>query len=164
MEIRLATREDYGKINRIYSYAREFMKAAGNPFQWKDGYPCEEIILSDIDLERLYLVLDNGEPVAVFVYFFGEEPDYKKIYDGEWKNGEPYGVIHRIAVAENSHGKGISRLCFDFAFGKCGNVRIDTHKENHPMQKALSKCGFEYCGKIYLKNGEERFAYQKITK
>ena len=164
MNIRLATRDDYEKINQIYSDAREFMKAAGNPYQWKNGYPCEEIILSDIDLRHLYVVLDNNEPVAVFVYFFGEEPDYKDIYCGAWRNNEPYGVIHRIAVSQKSHGKGISRFCFDFAFEKCGNIKIDTHKENYPMQKALEKFGFELCGKIYLKNGEERLAYQKSSK
>ena len=161
MDIRLATHNDYEKISAIYADAREFMRMAGNSDQWKDGYPCEEIIRSDIERKQLYVVLDKNEPVAVFVYFFGIEEDYRKIFDGAWKNNDPYGVIHRIAVAKNSHGKGLSRLCFDFAFGKCGNVKIDTHKENYPMQKVLVKCGFELCGRIFLKNGDERLGYQK---
>ena len=162
MEIRLASFAELEEIDSIYSEARSFMRAAGNPTQWKDGYPCQELIRSDIESRQLYVVEDCGELMAVFVYFFGEDRTYKKIYDGAWKNDEPYGVIHRIAVSEKSHGKGVSRLCFDFAYEKCGNLKIDTHRDNIPMQRALLKYGFEKCGIIYLENGEERIAYQRI--
>ena len=62
-------------------------------------------------------------------------------------------------------------MCFcgciiDFCFNKCfemfQNLRIDTHRDNIPMQKVLKRNGFEYCGIIYLENGDERLAYQKI--
>ena len=42
-------------------------------------------------------------------------------------------------------------------------LRIDTHADNHPMQKALSRLGFAYCGVIYLQSGDSRMAFQKIT-
>lgn len=42
------------------------------------------------------------------------------------------------------------------------NIRIDTHWDNKPMQGALAKAGFHYCGIIHLLDGDERLAYQKI--
>jgi hypothetical protein len=52
-------------------------------------------------------------------------------------------------------------FCFDFALSQCKNVKIDTHRDNIPMQRALEKKGFSYCGIIHIANGDERIAYQK---
>ena len=41
------------------------------------------------------------------------------------------------------------------------SIRIDTHKDNIPMQRALAKHGFIKCGIIHLANGDERIAFQK---
>ncbi len=165
MEIRKAKTSDLEVVEKIYSDAKAFMRKSGNATQWSGGYPSRELILSDIEKEQLYVaVSEDGEIYASFVYFFGVDKTYVKIYDGEWKNDLPYGVVHRIAVAENAHGMGVARFCFDYAYNLCKNLKIDTHESNIPMQKALLKCGFEYCGIIYLENGESRIAFQKYSK
>ena len=161
MQIRAANLNDLPEIENIYSDARKFMREAGNLEQWAGGYPERELIISDIESERLYVAFEKESILAVFVYFFGEDSTYLKIYNGKWKNDKPYGVIHRIAVSKNAHGMGASSYCFNFAYEKCGNLKIDTHKDNIPMQKTLSKNGFEYCGIIYLEDGGERIAFQK---
>ena len=161
MKIRLAEEKDISVIEAIYDSARTFMCNTGNMYQWSGGYPNRELILSDLNSSSLYVAEQNDRILGVFVYFYGTEPTYSEIHDGEWKNSLPYGVIHRIAVAENAHGMGVSRACFDFAFKKCGNLKIDTHRDNLPMQRSLVKNGFEYCGIIYLENKEERLAFQK---
>ena len=107
-----------------------------------------------------YVVEENGSIVATFMFSLEGEPTYAKIYEGEWLNDAPYGVIHRIAVAEQ--GRGIIGFCIDECFKHCQNLRIDTHRDNIPMQKALLKRGFQYCGIIYLEDGDERLAYQKL--
>ena len=43
---------------------------------------------------------------------------------------------------------------------RCGNIRVDTHRDNKVMQHILTKQGFQRCGIIYVKNGTERIAYQ----
>ncbi len=163
MNIRKAKYEDLETIEKIYADARDFMKASGNPEQWKNTYPCHDLLVKDIDDACLYICEENEEMLGAFFFKIGEDATYKKIYDGEWKNKLPYAVIHRIAVAKNAHGKGVARACFDYGFGISGNLKIDTHKDNLPMQKALFKYGFERCGIIYLENGEERIAFQKYT-
>ena len=41
-------------------------------------------------------------------------------------------------------------------------LRIDTHRGNVVMRKMLEKNDFCYCGIIYLENGDERVAYERI--
>lgn len=164
MVISPAKLDELDVIEKIYADARAFMRENGNLHQWKGGHPTEEQIVADIEACQLFAVREGDDVLAVFAYIEGVYETYVKIYNGSWKNDLPYSVIHRIAVAKNAHGKGVARFCFDFGFERCGNLKIDTHRDNIPMQKALLKCGFEYCGIIYLKNGEERLAYQKSSK
>ena len=161
MIIRNADFEDLPMIFEIYESARRFMAEAGNPLQWGKTNPPRERTEEDVRDRKLYVVESEGELLAVFYYNFADDPTYKVIYDGNWLNDLPYGVIHRIAVSDKARGKGVSGFCFDFALEDCKNLRIDTHKDNVPMQRALVKHGFTKCGIIHLANGDERIAYQK---
>ena len=160
MTVRHADRKDLENILSIYADARGFMRASGNLDQWTGGYPTVDIVEEDIALERLFVATEGDDILAVFCYFHGEDPTYRIIEGGEWLDGGEYGVIHRIAVSKNAHGRGVCSECFRFALERSGSVRIDTHRDNIPMQKALSKFGFSYCGIIYLASGDERLAYQ----
>ena len=159
MIIRKAKNKDLPYILEIYSAARDFMKAAGNPNQWKNGYPTEKNIQSDINENCLYLVEENSAPVAAFYFRIGEDKTYGKIYGGNWLSDDSYAVIHRVAVKEA--GKGIAGKIFDYCFNIHKSIRIDTHRDNKPMQRSLEKAGFNYCGIIHLENGEERLAFHK---
>ena len=160
--IRPAEEADLPRILEIYSEARAYMRANGNASQWSGAYPGEEIVRADLAEGRSYVVDEGGELLGVFCFFCGDDPTYAKI-DGAWLNDAPYGVIHRIAVGANAHRKGVASRCFAFAMERCGNLKIDTHADNLPMQHALAKNGFRHCGTIYLENGDPRLAYQKCV-
>ena len=159
MNIIKAREEMLAEIEAIYAQARSFMRECGNREQWSGGYPPREVILSDIKRERLYAVVDNDRVLAVFYFSIENDPTYDRIYDGAWKNSDEYGVIHRVAVGSEGRGLGISALVFSYCKERSLNLRIDTHRDNLPMQRALSKNGFEYCGIIYLASGDARLAY-----
>lgn len=159
MEIRRSTHKDIEAILRIYVHAKKFMAANGNPNQWADHYPDVSIIEQDISINNSYVCMDNEEVIGTFMYVEGVDPTYAKIYQGAWKNNEPYGVVHRIASANGK--RGVATFCLDWCFEKCGNLRIDTHQDNFPMLNLLKKNGFIKCGIIHLKNGDERIAFQK---
>ncbi len=161
MKIRKTTEADVPAAARIYEDARAFMRAAGNPTQWAQEYPSKESVLSDMERGVGYVCEDGDEIVAVFMFEIGRDETYDVIYDGEWQNGEPYAVIHRIAVAKDAHGRGVAGFCFAECFNRFPNLKIDTHCDNIPMQRSLARAGFERCGTIHLKNGEERIAFQK---
>ena len=158
-EIQTAQAENLPEILQIYAQAREFMRQTGNPNQWMTHHPAESILRNDIREQKLHLCVDNGEILGVFYYTQGIDPTYVRIFEGSWLNDEPYGVIHRIAVCR--HGKGVAAFCFDWALQQCPQLRIDTHRDNLPMQKALKKQGFTRCGIIYLESGDQRIAYHK---
>ena len=159
MEIRHTTLSDITAIGEIYAMARQFMIDNGNPNQWKVGYPSEETALQDLECGIGYVCLDNEEIVGVFAFEIGHEPTYDKI-DGAWLNEEKYAYMHRVAVKK--HGQGIIDFCFNECFKIHPNLKIDTHRDNVPMQKVLKRNGFTECGIIYHENGEERIAFQKI--
>lgn len=162
MRISIADISRFDDILNIYRCARDFMRENGNPNQWGKTNPPAEKTLEDIERSKLYIVTDEeDEAIAVFYFSVENDPTYNIIYDGQWLNTNPYGVIHRIAVSDKARGRGIAKLCFDYAFSQCANIRIDTHKDNIPMQTALKKSGFKKCGIIHLLNGDERIAFQK---
>lgn len=146
------------QIMEIYAQARVFMAQNGNPDQWGTAYPTEDMIRRDIENGKCYVNLENGNIRAVFYFAVEEDPTYGYI-EGAWLSDRPYGVIHRIAVGEN--GRGVAAECFRFAYERCGNLRIDTHEMNIPMQRCLAKNGFVRCGIIYLEDGDPRIAFQK---
>ena len=159
MEIRKATLGELDALMAIYDGARVYMRENGNAEQWGNGYPSKDLIRTDIETGRCHVCVEGGEILGVFCYFEGEDPTYRTVYDGKWLNDKPYGVIHRIAVAR--HRRGVASYCFAYCFALCKNLKIDTHRDNIPMQRSLEKNGFVRCGIIHLANGDPRIAYQK---
>ena len=161
MIIRKTTAADLAVAVQIYRDARVFMRENGNPTQWNREYPNRESILSDMDEGVGYVCEENGRVLAVFMFQVGRDETYDRIYGGAWLNAEPYAVIHRIAVASDAHGRGVAGFCFAECFKRFPNLKIDTHRDNLPMQRSLEKNGFLRCGIIHLANGDERIAFQK---
>ena len=158
--IRKATCDDIPALMRLFESAKAIMRASGNMHQWGVGYPSVDVVRHDIEQGVCYVVPgdENGEIEATMAFILGPDPTYSYIEDGAWLNDEPYHVIHRIAVAKP--GKSYARRMLDWAFERTDTVRIDTHRDNVIMQHILRKYGFEYCGVIYLANGDARDAYQ----
>ncbi len=159
MVIRKTTMKELDICMEIYDKARNYMIENNNTKQWVNGYPSRELIEEDIRQGISYLcITDQGEIGGVFRYTIGEDETYREIYQGAWLNDSIYGVVHRIAV--NIHRQGVAAFCFDWCRKQCDTIRIDTHRDNIPMQNLLKKYGFSYCGIIYLLNKEERLAFQ----
>jgi len=144
----------------IAEEARQTMRDCGNLRQWTDGYPSAEVLEGDIDRGVSYVVEREGTVVATFALVPGPDVTYRMIYEGEWLNDDPYFVIHRIAARRGA--RGVLKEAMDFGFGMTENIRIDTHRDNCIMRHLLGKLGFAYCGIIFLLNGDERLAYQKV--
>ena len=158
--IRKAIESDLLEIKSIVDKARELMKSSGNVNQWVDGYPSNEVLLSDIRNGNAYLLLRENKAVAYFTMVDGPDPTYNLITKGSWLNDNSYGVLHRIA--SNGEVKGVFKEILLYASEHYSNIRIDTHHDNKIMQRLLEKNGFVYCGIIFLTDGSPRLAYQRI--
>lgn len=156
--IRKATPADREEILAIYANARQFMVQAGNPTQWGSTYPADSLVDQDIAAGYTHVYEIDGRIQAVFAMIAGDDPTYQVIR-GRWLNYHPYHAVHR--VANRGEVKGAAAHCLNWAVEQTGNVRIDTHDDNFPMQHVLEKLGFSKCGRIWLENGAPRVAYQK---
>ena len=150
--------DDLDRVMEIYAVAKRYMDEKGNPTQWVDGYPQRDLIEEDIARGESYVALEDGAIHGVFMFMQRTEPTYAVIEDGAWQNDLPNGTIHRVA------SDGQCRGVFDAIVAYCSkvteNLRVDTHQDNFPMQRAIERGGFVRCGIIYVEDGTKRIAYQ----
>lgn len=169
MIVRKTTPRDVPFMAAIFDEAREYMRQNGIN-QWQQGYPNGETVLQDICDGISYVYVDESDAVfaGAMMMFDRPEPTYAQIFEGSWlTENAPYATIHRIAVKSSAKGGGIAgRLMHELEqiIKEAGvnSVRIDTHRDNLSMQRNLAKNGYRYCGIIYLENGDERLAYEKL--
>ena len=154
MNIRLANTSDTNRIFEIYEYARAYMKAHGNPYQWGDDRPEKSVTKDDIKNQRCYVMEDDGHIFACFVFTIG----FEKVYEAKFPSKVEYGVIHR--VASDGSKSGIVERIVDFAKGKVNLLRIDTHEDNKTMQRAIERQNFKRIGIIYLEDKSPRILYE----
>ncbi len=158
-QIRKAASEDLSRILEIYEYARAFMAKTGNPNQWGRHNPPTVQLVEDICRGELFVLQDRDGIHGVFFLRIGEDPTYGEIFNGQWHSRQTYGTIHRIA---SDGSGGILRSAVAFCCELCPYLRIDTHADNRVMQDALAKLDFQFCGTIYIADGNPRLAYDRL--
>lgn len=159
LKIRPAVPSDLPEIMRIYQSAKQYMRDNGNYSQWTGGYPSEDLLRSDMETGQLFVIRKDAVPCAVFAFIIGKDPTYAVIEDGNWLSDREYGTIHRIA-SDGTQG-GILHEAAEFCWNRIKHLRIDTHRDNLPMQRAILRNGFIRCGIIFLADGSPRIAFEK---
>ena len=162
MVISKARESQMPDILAIYEQARGAMRKDGNPNQWINGYPSEQLLLTDIEKEQLFVMEDQNRIVGVFALITEDDPAYRAIREGTWNHDEEYCAIHRIGAADGA--KGVLRAAIEYCSSLRPYIRIDTHRENKTMRGALEHYGFSQCGVIDAPDGSPRIAYDLMTK
>ena len=158
--IRKSVVADIGCIMDLLEMGRQKMRANGNMEQWTNGNPKQALVEEDIRKGNSYVMEEDGVVIATFAFIEGPDVTYNSIYEGEWMAGEmPYHVVHRMASRHGVHG--VFKDVLDFCFERCGNIRIDTHRNNRAMLAMLKKLGYSRCGRITLQSGAKREALHK---
>ena len=168
MEFRQAKISDLDQIVEIIELSKKYLKET-KVDQWQNGYPAKEDLRRDIESGNSYVLTNKDEIVATTLISLEGESTYNSIFNGEWITNEEYIVMHRVAVHEKYKGKGIFKELIKEAESLALNkgifsIKIDTHRDNISMQKALLKSSIEKCGIIYLDDGSERIAFEKVIK
>ena len=170
MKLVKATHKNLDAIMSIIADAQNYL-ASLNIDQWQNGYPDTTRIITDINKNENFIVLNNEDVViATTMFTTYQEPTYKTI-EGNWLTSENaiYGVIHRMAVRNEFRRLGISKFIFSHFENELINnnitsMRIDTHEDNLGMQTLLKSLNYTYCGVIYLANNDKRLAFEKLLK
>ena len=164
---RIANENDIAQIMEIVENAKSYMKE-NKINQWSENYPNEDVFLTDLKENRLYVEDIDGKVVGMAVLVFDGDEDYKNI-DGKWLVNGKYGVIHRIAVNPDYKSQNVAKNLLDFFENKLkelnyDSIRVDTHKDNKSMLRFIEKNGFQKCGIVYIRKTDERIAFEKPLK
>ena len=116
------------------------------------GLKRKEQITKAISDNECFIILEGSEPVG-FVLF-----DYRFFSQG-W--------VELLIIDEKHRGKGIVGNVFNLLSQQCKTEKIftSTNNSNLPMQKALTKAGFTFSGKLNgLDEGDPELFYYKRVK
>ncbi len=175
MLFRVSRPDDAESVAELYEMAKETMYAMGLD-QWKrGGYP--DLGTARADAETCFgrVAEEDGKLALTYAFVPNGEPDYDVIRDGEWLTGDvphtaaTYAAVHRVTIRPDRRRTGLSgemiRAIMDEASARGFlSVRIDTHRDNHPMRKMLEKHGFTPCGTITISaDGTDRIAFERLT-
>ncbi len=167
IQYRLADKRDIPQILSIIRQAQESIKKLGIG-QWQDGYPNQKIFEADIQKDQCYVFVSKKQIAGVMVVSFEAEECYSAISGDGWRSDRPYGVLHRVAVADSMRGCGLASQMLELAEILClqngvFSLRVDTHTGNLPMWKFLNKHGFVLCGTVdYGGPDGKRIAFEKL--
>ena len=161
--LELAKTEELNRCYEIIDGGRAFQREQGF-VQWTDDYPNLDTVRNDIEQKKGYVLKVDGEIAGYMCIDFDGEPAYEEI-EGEWRTGEPYAVVHRMAFDRNFRNRGLADITFQLIEELCvgkdiRNIRVDTDFPNERMQHILKRNGFVNCGVIVFQ-GSGKLAFDK---
>lgn len=151
MNLRQATESDLPALKAMYRRIIAEMERNGIRI-WDDVYPCE-ILIDDIRTDALFLLEQNGEPLAAFALC----PATGGIETMKWKEPHaPARYVERLGVDPDHlrQGIGAAALChaIDLTRALGGRyLRLFVVDKNTPAIDLYRKVGFRRAEGIYQK-------------
>ncbi len=167
LHIRLTRPEEKEIAMDILRQGKEFMISNGLN-QWNDDYPAMIDVEEDIRTGKGYFVCDGDDILGYYCIDCDSNEECYQVIEGQWLTpaDATYMVIHRLAFDRKARGRGLGIVAFTLAEDIARqrgirSIRVDTHAENHIMQKIIPKADYEYCGIVYY-FGSPRTAFEKL--
>ncbi|NFO14098.1 GNAT family N-acetyltransferase [Clostridium botulinum] len=157
MDLRLANINDLSKLKVVYGNIIDNMNK-NNIEIWDEIYPCE-FFLNDIEKNRLYVLTDGDEIVAVFVLCESNDGENNL----KWKNAKEKALyIDRLGVNVNYLRQGIGGIiiknAIEIAKGKNAKyLRLFVVDINKPAINLYLKNGFKQVDGIYEERIDDNF-------
>lgn len=173
--MRKTTKDDVLTAELVLRDGKAALHALNVP-QWQGEYPNRVDVAEDIEHGVSYVAeSETGAVVGTLALTFDGDTTYD-VLDGAWltsstSDNARYAVIHRCAVSASAAHQGVMTFMFSECERLarehgCESMRIDTHRNNIPMQGLISKRGYTHCGVITLPHpGEidpERLVFEKV--
>lgn len=161
---RKATMDDASIVWEILQQAILKRKEEGSN-QWQDGYPNPDIVKRDVEKEVAFVLLVDEKITGYLAILINDEPGYENL-EGKWLTNTDYVVFHRVAIAKEFLGKGLSKKMMDFIENyalqnNIFSIKADTNFDNTAMLHVFKNRGYVRCGKVYFRNSP-REAYEKV--
>ena len=150
--IRKASFDDLKQIYALVKEATLRMNSEGN-HQWDADYPTKKILRKDVTNGHLFIKAVDGEVLGIIVLNFTQPNQYTTL---EWNSDARSLIIHRMAVKENTLGKGVGTELVQFAEQHArhhlnvAGIRTDTYFLNKAAQQLFTKLGYRMVGAVSL--------------
>lgn len=156
--------EDIPFLKEIFEQGRRHQLAQGFE-QWKPGYPSETLLREEAEDKKGYVIEKDGHIAGYFALYLDNDAEYDRL-NTIWREKGRYGVVHRLVLGDSMRGQGLCGELFKAIENHVLSVgiplmRIDTGLENRPMQKLMSKLGYENLGAYEFLWGP-RLAFEKV--
>ena len=157
---------DMADLMMITEEAGEFLQSRSADMD-QYSIPNPGVFRRDIIAGSCWLFTYGGESAGCMVLSTEPEPDYGEI-EGAWlTNGTPYGTLHRVAVRDFFHGRGLAgemlQLAEDLSAGRgMTSIRADIPEDNIGVRRLLEARGYVRCGRLRLHTGAVRVGYEKL--
>ena len=171
---RLAVASDLDDIMLTIRQAKNYMKKH-RVDQWQSGFPDESFVIEDIKRGEGHIMTYGGRFAGYFMLTEEPQEEYEKLTDGKWRTEGLYCTLHRVCVAAEFRGSGMSDRLTAAAEAlarerDAAALRADTHRHNEPMKALLRRSGFTYRGNIRIEpeagrgHDPARQAFEKLLK
>lgn len=138
--LELARPEELDACAALMEEGREFQRSQGF-VQWTPDYPNRDTVREDIGRGKGYVLKVDGRLAGYLCVDFDGEPAYKDIQDGQWETGEPYAVVHRMALGSAFRGQGLTGAAFRLVGELCRARGVDAIRGDTDPQT----CGCSMC-------------------
>jgi len=165
MDPEKASPGDAEEVMSLIHRCREAMRGTGME-QWPDFYPDIDVVRRDIGNGNLWVRREEGRIIAAATMDDDQPGEYSGI---DWRYGEPYVCVHRLAVDPSRQRKGIARrfmtaLEAEAAGRGTAAVRLDSYSRNRAANSLYEGLGYRKRGTIHLpKKPEEYNCYEKAV-
>jgi GNAT superfamily N-acetyltransferase len=140
------------------------MNAAGND-QWGAHYPLRAHFTQDLAENSLFVDDEAGQIRGFAVLNLEEPEEYDEL---PWSQGRPALVVHRLAVVQTFHRRGVADGLFAFSEERARllglkSLRSDTSDRNPAMNALFARRGWKRVGGIRFSDATVDFgAWEKV--
>jgi ribosomal protein S18 acetylase RimI-like enzyme len=154
MEIRHATPQDLHEVMGLIRSCVSHMESQGI-HQWDAIYPDEAILEKDIERHELFLLEKDDHICGIMALNELQDPEYQAV---QWQLSGKALVVHRLAIAPSSQGKGFARKLMQFAYDfakerQYATIRLDAFAYNPSAVSLYKRLGYQKVGTVVFRKG-----------
>lgn len=133
-------------------------------YQWDHLYPSFGDLEADLAERSLYVIADEHTPLGLVALNDRQDPEYASV---RWAHPGPALVVHRLAIAPSSQGKGLASRLMDFSESLArstdyASIRLDAFSGNPAACRLYERRGYAHRGDVRFRMGLFRCYEKKL--
>ena len=134
--------------------------------QWRwEVYPNEAVLMEDVQEQTLYLLEEEGEPLAAFTINEEQDDQYATLH---WHFGVRPAVLHRLVVSPKRQRQGLGREAMGHVLriakeAGYDSLRLDTYLKNTRAMALYEGIGMRKAGQVKFDHRTTLFQCYEIA-